>query len=619
MSAAQARFNVMSDELITEVSPVDFWRSLHYFNLYRLTLASSFVFLAGMFGTTLSLGAQNWTLFFYASLVYAAVVMISFIPLRLRWPRFIWQLAWQIGGDIAGLTVLSYASGGIQSSVGLLLLVSLAAAGMISRGKITLFFAALASIAALLVHSYAVLYGEAAVAQYLQVGLLCVSYFVVAWLAHTLAKYAVDSQQLAQRRGHDLASLSEANLLVMRDMQDGVLVVDEQGIIMQMNPSAERLLRNSIGSGSSLSETFPILSGQYAMWKQTGHASRDTLQLGAGMQAKLRFVSIERDAAHSAVIFLEDMQRVQAEARQIKLAALGRLTANIAHEVRNPLSAISYAAELLREGITESHERTPRAQETLRASTDGTISPEQKSVASFPAFSRARVNSATGLLDRRMRDRRLPDFAGTHAWPLREVSEEQGDAKQLRLLQIVLDNTQRINQIVQDVMQLNRRDRAQPETFELDVMLRTFVEEFGLAERLEPGVMMVTGMPGIRVHFDRGHLRQVLWNLCRNALRYGSKLPGSITLKMGVADERAILDVQDDGSGISIEHQGKLFEPFFTTAAEGTGLGLYIAKELCEANGGRLEYHAEAGQMGACFRITFGGLHENMAGHKHGG
>lgn len=612
-------FSVMSDKIITEYPPVDFWRSLHYFNLYRLTLASSFVFLAGMFGTTLPLGAQNWKLFFYASMVYAALVMLSFIPLRMRWPRFMWQLSWQIGGDIAGLMVLSYASGGIQSSIGQLLLVSLAAAGMISRGKITLFFAALASIAALLEHSYAVLYAEAVVSQYLQVGLLCVSYFVVAWLAHTLAKYAVDSQQLAQRRGHDLASLSEANLLVMRDMQDGVLVVDEQGMIVQMNPSAERLLRNNTGSGNTLSQTFPILFGQYAMWKQTGHASRDTLQLGAGMQAKLRFVAFERDAAHGTVIFLEDMQRVQAEAQQIKLAALGRLTANIAHEVRNPLSAISYAAELLREGITENHGRILRAQEAQQGAAAGSLSPEQKRRTDGQPLQRARINSATNLLDRRVGDRRVSDVARTPAGQLRESHDEQGDAKQLRLLQLVLDNTQRINLIVQDVMQLNRRDRAQPEAFELDEMLRTFVDEFGLAERIEPGVMKMTGSPGIKVHFDRGHLLQVLWNLCRNALRYGSKLPGSISLTMGVADGRVMLSVQDDGPGIPVENQAKLFEPFFTTAADGTGLGLYIAKELCEANGARLEYHTEAGRTGACFCITFGGLHENRAEYGQGG
>ncbi|MDO8263264.1 MAG: ATP-binding protein [Gallionella sp.] len=525
-----------------KISIVDFWRSLRYFNLYRLTLASLFVFLAGAFGTSASLGEHDRVMFFVASLIYVAVVMLSFIPLRLRWPRFAWQLAVQVGGDIAGLSVLSHASGGIQSNIGLLLLVSLAAAGIISRGKITLLFAALASIAALLEHSYAVLYDNADVALFVQVGLLCMSYFAVAWLAHSLAKYAVDSQELAQRRGRELVNLSEANRLVMRDMQDGVLVVDGQGVIMQMNPGAERLLRHSAASGSLLAESFPILFGQYALWKQTGSANRGSLQLDVGAQARLRFVAIERNTARGTVIFLEDMQRVRAEAQQIKLAALGRLTANIAHEVRNPLSAISYATELLQ--------------------------------------------------------------------------EEQGDANQQRLLQIVLDNTQRINRIVQDVMQLNRRDRAQPEVFELDAMLRTFVEEFNLAERLEPDVMVLAGAQGVEVSFDRGHLRQVLWNLCRNALRYGRKLPGSLTLAMSAADGRVMLDVQDDGPGISAEHQGKLFEPFFTTATDGTGLGLYIAKELCEANDALLEYHGQKGQTGeglagACFRITFGELHGN--------
>ncbi|TAN72585.1 MAG: PAS domain-containing protein [Gallionella sp.] len=549
----------MTGKPAAEFSPVNSWRSLHYFNLYRLTIASIFVFLAGTFGVSLSLGERNWTLFFTASLVYTVLVAFSFILLKLRRPRFAAQLALQIGGDIAGLSVLSYASGGIQSSIGLLLLVSLAAAGMISRGRITLFFAALASLATLLEHSYAVLHDGATVAQYMQVGLLCISYFAVAWLAHTLAKYAVDSQKLAQRRGRDLLSLAEANRLVMRDMQDGVLVVDEHGSITQMNQGAERLLRKGVDTGDSLSETFPALFGQYAIWKKTGSASRNTLQLGTGVQAKLRFVAIE--AAHGAVIFLEDMQRVQAEAQQIKLAALGRLTANIAHEIRNPLSAISYATELLQ--------------------------------------------------------------------------EETADARQRRLLQIVLDNTRRINQIVQDVMQLNRRDRAQPEVFDLDTMLHTFAEEFALAERLDPGVIVLDGMPGIEVSFDAGHLRQVLWNLCCNALRYGRRLPGSLVLAMGVENGGTLLDVRDDGPGIPIEHRGKLFEPFFTTASEGTGLGLYIAKELCEANGAMLEYRAgEEGQRktrqtaasghataqaGACFRITFGEHMEMLEEHEHGG
>ena len=276
----------------TDFSPSDFWRPLFYFNLYRLALACFLLFLSAIFGPSLSLGAYYLKLFLGTSAAYLVLVIISFVTLRLRWLRFNLQLAGQIGGDIVVLTVLSFASGGIQSNVGLLLLVSLAAAGMISRGRITLFFAALASIAALLEHSYSVVYAIADVAQFVQVGLLCISYFAVAWLAHTLAKYAVESQKLAQRRGRDLVSPAEANRLVMRDMQDGVLVIDGRGMIMQMNVSAERLLRKSINKESPLSDTFPILFGEYSLWKKNGSISRDILQLDEGLQARLRFVQI---------------------------------------------------------------------------------------------------------------------------------------------------------------------------------------------------------------------------------------------------------------------------------------------------------------------------------------
>lgn len=506
--------------------PAEYWRSLRLYNAYRLALAAFFLFLAWTFGSSLSLGARDWMLFVHAAEAHVLLVAASFVLLHLRRPSFNLQLAIQMGGDILVLTLLSYASGGIQSGIGLLLLVSLAAAGMISRGRIPLFFAALASIAALLEHSYAVLREDALTEHYLQVGLLSIAYFAVAWMAHTLARYAVDSQRLAQRRGHDLASLTEANRLVMRDMQDGVLVVDDHGAILQMNPAAERMLRKSAQVGMVLAEAFPILFGQFALWRQSGTVSRDTLQLDDGVQARLHFVALDH-SAQGAVVFLQDMRRVQAEAQQIKLAALGRLTANIAHEVRNPLSSISYAAELL--------------------------------------------------------------------------SEEEHDAKQLRLLRIVLDNTQRINRIVQDVMQLNRRDRGAACWLAGGEVLRAFVEEFSQAEHLPAGVLQLSGPPEVRLWFDRDQLRQVLWNLARNAMRHGSGKPGSLQLRV----TETALEMCDDGPGVAAERLVHLFEPFFTTAKEGTGLGLYIARELCAANGAGLIY-LDRPEGGACFRIELG-------------
>ncbi len=523
------------NEGVVDATPADFWRSLNYFNLYRLVLVGFIVFLALAFDADSLFGEEKGKLFLLTGLAYAVVVILTFFTRHLQWLQFSWQLAGLVCTDIVALTVLAHASGGIQSSVGLLLMVSLAVAGIIGRGRVTLFFAALASIAALLEHAFAVLYDEAPITQYIQVGLLCVAYFAVAGLAHKLARYAMDSQKLAQRRGRDLIGMAEANRLVMRDMQDGVLVVDEDDRIVQMNPSAAQLLRNDEAAGSVLEKSFPLLHKQYLLWQQNGFKSRETLQLDGGLQARLRFVGIEGDVGQNAVIFLEDMRRIQAEAQQIKLAALGRLTANIAHEVRNPLSSISYATELLQ--------------------------------------------------------------------------EEAGDARQKRLLQLIRDNTQRINQIVQDVMQLNRRDRAQVETIDLAVLLPAFVDEFVQSERVADRVLVLQlGALETMITFDRGHLRQVLWNLCSNAMHYGQNMSGSLLLTTGVEHGRVILDVQDDGPGIPAENQGRLFEPFFTTAEEGTGLGLYIAKELCEANGALLKYYEDGARLasGACFRLIFG-------------
>jgi two-component system sensor histidine kinase PilS (NtrC family) len=510
----------------------DFWRSLSYFNLYRTVLVSFIVIIAWIFDSERLLGASNGKLFLMTGNLYAFIVLLSFIPLQMRWLPFSWQLAAMVTSDIAALTILAHASGGILSSVGLLLMVSMAVTGIISHGRITLFFAALASIAALLEHTFTVLYGDAPVTQYIQVGLLCVSYFAVAGLAHKLARYAVDNQKLAQRRGRDLVGMAEANRLVMRDMQDGVLVVDEHDNIVQMNPSASRLLHYPESSGYQLRLSFPLLYEQYLKWKRTTENTRLTLNLDSGLQARLRFVAVERNFTQGAVIFLEDMQQVRAEAQQIKLAALGRLTANLAHEVRNPLSAISYATELLQ--------------------------------------------------------------------------EEPGNAQQLRLLQLIRDNTKRINRIVEDVMQLNRRDRTQSELVDLSVYLPIFVEEFNQAERLAPGILALKLVHGCIVSFDREHLRQVLWNLCRNGLRFGHAREGSLMLSTKKELGQLELDIQDDGAGISVEHQSRLFEPFFTTDEQGTGLGLYIARELCEANNAWLRYDETRDKTGACFCISFG-------------
>ncbi len=528
-------FFALQSRAYSAPAPEELWRSISLFNFYRLILGFIFVFLVSRFGDSLSFGSSNLPLFFRASIVYVALALVSQLAIKLRRPRPSWQLALQVGTDIVCVTVLSHASGGIQSSLGMLLLVSLAAAGLISRGKITLFFAALATLAALLQHSYEVLTQGADVAHYVQAGLLSTAYFAVAWVSHTLAKYAIASEKLAALRGVDLANMAEANRLVIQDIPDGVLVVDERGVVRQHNPSAERLLGYTFPSTGSvtLDECTPLLAGQFAAWRQNHMREPEVLRLPVtNRQAHVRFLPVQREGFWGAVLFLEDMQRVQAQAQQIKLAALGRLTANIAHEVRNPLSSISYAAELL--------------------------------------------------------------------------LEEKHAPAQARLFQIILDNTAGLNRIVRDVMQLNRRDRVQAESLRLADILPGFAEELCQSEHMMQDIFHVEAASDCVINFDRGHFEQILWNLCRNALRYCRKQAGSVQLHVWRSDEgRVMLEIVNDGPAVAPDIVQKLFEPFFTTSVGGTGLGLYIARELCEANGAALEYVPQMAG-GACFHIVFG-------------
>ena len=518
--------------------PDTYWRSLFYFNVYRLIVATLLLVTAVVFSDSV-FGSRSLNLYLYASAAYILSTVVFFVTTTSRRPEFNLQIALQVGADVLFVSLLTYTSGGVSSGLGLLLLASLAAAGIISRGRLTLFFASLASIAVLLEHTFDMLYRDGSVTFFVQAGLLSVGYFATAWLAHTLARYTQASEQLAAQREVDLANMAQVNQLVIQDMQDGVLVVDERGVIRQINRRAVEILGPIPKAGRELmlKEYTPALADRLQKWREDPNAGFDPLRTVLTHKlAGARFVPVGRNRNVGAVVFLEDLSRIQAEAQQMKLAAMGRLTANIAHEIRNPLSAINHAAELLLEE---------------------------------------------------------PDLTET----------------QNRLLTIVHDNTQRLDRMVQDVLKLNRRDRAHRETFLMSEFLRTFVSQFGQIEKVPEGVMLLHIERDSPVTFDRSHLNQVMWNLCRNALRYCQRKPESIRIHLGVGilGNSLELSVIDDGPGVPEAIRPHLFEPFFTTAASGTGLGLYIAREICDANNASLEYVEHSG-VGAHFAVAMRGV-----------
>src|SRR5476649_2313537 len=218
-----------------------YWRSLYFFNGYRFTVAFLLLSVVAIFGRQLTFGSMDFELFVYMAAAYVMFSVLCFAVIASR-RHFHWQLGVQVGADIIFIVVLMFASGGISSGLGLLLLSGLAAAGLISRGRLTLFYAALASIAVLVEHTIQVLLYNGPTTQYVQAGLLSIGYFTTAWVAHTLARYLVATEQLAAQREIDLASMAEVSQLVIQDMQDGVLVVDEQGVIRQYNARATEML-----------------------------------------------------------------------------------------------------------------------------------------------------------------------------------------------------------------------------------------------------------------------------------------------------------------------------------------------------------------------------------------
>ena len=501
--------------------PDPYWRSLYFFNGYRFVIALLLLSVATVFGRDIVFGAANFELYVNVAAVYVVFSLACFMAIA--WHRhFQLQLGIQVGADILFIVVLMFASGGISSGLGLLLLSGLAAAGLVSRGRLTLFYAAMASIAVLIEHTVQVLFYFGQTTQYVQAGLLSIGYFTTAWVAHTLARYLVATEQLVAKREIDLASMSEVSQLVIQDMQDGVLVVDEQGLIRQHNARAEAML-GPLGDQRRerrLMDYAPARGRGLDEWRRNPYAGlTPATTLLQNDKISARFVPVGDSRSVGAVIFLEDLTRVQAQARQMKLAALGRLTANIAHEVRNPLSAISHATELLQE--------EPVLNDTVT-----------------------------------------------------------------RLLTIIHDNAGRLDRMVNDVMKLNRGGSAHREIFRLGDYLKTFIEQFCQIEKLPQSLIMLELAADPEVFFDRSNLNQVMWNLCRNALRHCRRQDASIRIVVDLigAGNVVKLDVVDDGAGVAPAVRNQLFEPFYTTVSSGTGLGLYIAREVCEANDAKLDF-----------------------------
>ncbi len=503
-----------------------FWRPLKYFAYYRLIVAGGFLGANIFTQDWLYVSGQDPQLIFWTSAIYLVVAIGHLVTLAHWRQEFNLQLNVQVISDIFFLTLLMFASGGGKSGVSMLLLVVLAGAGLVGQGRMVLFYAAVATLSLLLEQSYRVLAYQASIEDFFRTGLTSIGFFGSAITARLLARRVVANEALAKKRGMDLADQLRINEQVIRDMQDGVLVIDADGRVRQSNPQAAQLLglvdpintsgkANAASPAPTLAACAPALAREFLLRRIRGIESETVIRSPhSGRTLRARFLPPSEGG--NALIYLEDVGRQQQKAQQMKLAALGRLTANMAHEIRNPLAAISHAAELL--------------------------------------------------------------------------AEEPPDKATERLTRIIGDNTQRLNRLVAETMELGRRDRVNPEPIDVAGFINQLLEELALQD---PGCIDRIGVElpkKFSLFFDRGHLHRVLTNLLSNALRYASSAPGAVRIQgeHSTFSNRFSLHVTNDGPGIDEAARTQVFEPFFTTSVAGTGLGLYIARELCEANGARL-------------------------------
>lgn len=497
--------------------PDAFWVSLRYFNYYRLAVAGIFLASLAAGGADLSLGSRDPTLFTATAAAYLLMaVAFHFVMGRSR-RDFDAQLTVHVLTDVMAITILMHASGGFRSGLAGMLLVSLAGAALVSRGSLILLYAAMASIAILIEQAVWVLAEDTPPVGFVQPGLLSIAYFATAIITSHLAQRVITNERVARQRGIDLANQLRINQLMIQDVQDGVLVVDANGLVRQFNPVVEGLLGRPAPELEQIEVYSRDLADALAAWRERSGPRVVAFSMpDSGKPVRARFVEAGVEGDRFTIVYLDDQSRLEEQSRQLKLAALGRLTANIAHEIRNPLAAISHAAELL--------------------------------------------------------------------------AEENRQPGRDRLNRIIRDNAKRLDRMVKDILELNRRDRVQAEPVRLSAFLGTFVDDLVQNEGYRREAFTVEAAADAIAEFDRVHLNQILWNLARNAWRHSRQQPGSVRLTASRTGSRIELRVADDGPGVPEDLRAQLFEPFFTTYSSGTGLGLYIARELCAANGATLEY-----------------------------
>lgn len=516
------------------------WRVLALVNLFRLLVSALLTVLFVAVEPT-RVGQANPALFVGTVTAYFAYGIVSIVSVRSRWPDATLQTFVNVAIDVLAISLFTYASGGMTSGLASLVVLPIGAAAFVVRLRLAFMFAAVATLALLTQQVLTSLAARGDTSDFTSAGIVGALLFIVTLGIGPLARNLREGEERVRQREVDVANLAELNQFIVQHLRESILVVDAHNTIRLINDSAAMLLHGTdVPAGTQLGEVSPRLLYLLETWRRHSHdwqlSSLTMLASDGGGMIQPHFVSLDSSGHGPTLIFLEDTTLIMERVQQSKLAALGRLSASIAHEIRNPVGAMSHAAQLLAEAPT--------------------LTPQER-----------------------------------------------------RLTDIIRNNGERVSTIIDNVMQLSRRDATRQERFELNGWLKEFLAEFRETTQSEPHtVQRVESGAEVEVRVDPSHLHQLLWNLCENALKYGRGRQGNAQVEIRIGrlatSDRPFLEVLDRGPGITAADAERIFEPFFTGGSGGTGLGLFIARELAQCNRAMLLYEPRTGG-GSIFRVVF--------------
>ncbi|CEG56544.1 sensor histidine kinase [Legionella fallonii] len=513
------------------------WRMLLVYDFYRIL--SVFLFLGIYFYSYSYIYKPHSLLFFSILFVYFIFTLLFLYLGYFQVLNFVKQVLLSGTIDVIAISSMLIIIGNMQAGYGILLNVTIAALSILVPGRLAIFFAALASFLLLCGNTLQFfLNHQKDLITFYYSGIYGAGFFGTALTAWYLSNRIRASEVLAQHRSDELAEMQRINEYIVEQLHSGIIYVDEAKQIKLINSAARALFNMSNNKVLiNLNQLSPLLVEKFdnflIKFKQNERVVQTVIE---ALYLRVHFFSTAIANNPAVLILVEDMTNIAQQAQQLKLASLGRFSASIAHELRNPLGAIAHAAQLL--------------------------------------------------------------------------GDEKGlNQEDIRLKQLIINNCERMNGVIKNVLQLTRRQQSQPQVNEMYSFLEQFKQDFCHNNHCD-FIIKLPEDKKLSVVFDKSQLEQILVILCDNAMQHGRDEEGNARIIVTVKSTtyKTIVTVSDFGQGIPVENRDNIFEPFFTTLRSGTGMGLFLARDLCEINQARLNLIDSS--KGSCFAITLNSMDE---------